>query len=116
VVHYQHRYILYIVVLLFLYIPRVAEDLDYVQYGFSTANNGSVLDTNLRAYLPYFTYGVIFADIENLRDSQPLDRIRKLHWGWKIPINLVLGFLFVSYGSMTMIATCKQRAEEDCAY
>jgi hypothetical protein len=40
--------------------------------------------------------------------------LRDLEWYWKIPINLVLGFLFVCYGSLTMWATCEKRDEEDC--
>lgn len=116
VVFYRHRYILYIIILLFLWIPRISDDLAYTDYHFKTSSNTSYLDTNLRAYIPYFTFGVIFADVENLRESVPLGVLRDLHWGWKIPINLVLLFLFFTYGSMTMWATCEKRDEGDCWY
>jgi hypothetical protein len=55
-----------------LYIPRISDDLAYTNYQFKTSENTSYLDCNLRAYIPYFTYGVIFADLENLRESIPL--------------------------------------------
>lgn len=107
VVHYKNRYILYIIVLLFLYIPRITDDLAYTNYQFLPKSNTSYLDCNLRAFIPYFTYGVLFADIENLRESVPFDVLRyDIAWYWKIPINLVLVFLFFSYGSLTMWATC----------
>lgn len=76
------------------------------------------MDTNLRAYIPFFTYGLIFSDSENLKtdNPRPLDAVRELHWGWKIPINLVLVFLFTSYGAIIEKKTCDVREEDDCAY
>jgi peptidoglycan/LPS O-acetylase OafA/YrhL len=116
VVWYRHRYILYIIILLFIYIPRISDDLKLTEYQFRADQNTSRLDLNLRSFLPYFTYGVAIADSENLKGDLPLNALRKLDWWWKIPINLVLVFIFLSYGSMTIPETCKKRDEFDCAY
>jgi hypothetical protein len=115
VVNYSNRWILYLTVILFLYMPRIAEDLDFINYQFRTSHNTSYIDTNLRAYIPYFTYGVIFADMENLRGSIPLDYLRELPYKYKVPLNCFLAFLFLSYGSMTMTETCAHRGN-DCWY
>lgn len=82
-----------------------------------TATNTSYLDTNLRAFIPFFTYGVLFSDIENLRDSVPLDALRDLEW-WqgKILINIVFAALLVIYGSMTLPATCEVYPEDTCQF
>jgi len=49
--------------------------------------------------IPFFLIGTALADMENMT-FRPLDRIRDLHWGWKIPINAVLLFAFVVWGSI----------------
>ena len=56
--------------------------------------------TDLIIHTPIFFFGVVFADIENLKDQKkPLDHIRALHWGWKIVVNSILIILFFSLGS-----------------
>jgi hypothetical protein len=39
------------------------------------------------------------ADMENMV-NRPLDKIRDLHWGWKIPVNGVLLAIIVFWGSI----------------
>jgi len=51
-------------------------------------------------FIPVFFYGVILADLETFH-NRPLDRIRDLHWGWKIPVNFALFFVAVSFGGYT---------------
>ena len=53
----------------------------------------------IKIYVPIFLAAVVFADIESIKTSRPLDAIRNLHWGWKIPLNFVLLFLFGICGS-----------------
>jgi hypothetical protein len=56
--------------------------------------------TDLIIHTPIFFFGVIFADMETLKDQRkPLDYIRALHWGWKIIVNGILLILFISLGS-----------------
>jgi len=49
-------------------------------------------------FIPVFFYGVILADLETFH-VRPLDSIRNLHWGWKIPVNLALFTVAVSFGA-----------------
>ena len=118
VVWYQNRWILYLMPILFLYIPRILEEYEWVKYGFTKANNPDFVDLNLRAYLPLFTYGLIFSDIEHLTKGfgRPLDAMRDLSIWAKIPINLVLIFLFISYGSLIPDDMCAKRDDGDCTY
>ena len=51
-------------------------------------------------FIPVFFYGVILADLETFH-NRPLDAIRDLHWGWKIPVNFLLFFVAVSFGAVT---------------
>jgi len=71
----------------------------------------------LKAYLPFFTFGVLFCDVENLKEiGRPLDAIRNLNFWIKIPINLALIFLFISYGSILTDGECQVRDQGDCDY
>jgi hypothetical protein len=47
-----------------------------------------------------------------------LDAIRDLHWGWKIPVNLGLFFVAVSYGAYTRsgLAHCETSKPEEADY
>lgn len=117
VVFYQNRWILYLLPILFLYIPRITDDAGLTHYKFRAEENTSFLDVNLRAYLPLFTYGVAFSDLENLsKYFRPLDSMRDLNFWIKIPINLALIFLFVSYGSLMPDDVCTKRDDGDCTY
>ena len=49
-------------------------------------------------YMPQFLIGTAISDMENMV-HRPLDNIRDLHWGWKIPINGVLVAIIVFWGS-----------------
>jgi hypothetical protein len=65
-----------------------------------------------------FTYGLIFSDIEHLSKGygRPLDALRNLSIWIKIPINLVLAIIFMSYGSLIPDDQCKVRDDGDCAF
>jgi len=67
-------------------------------------------------HLPVFFLGVIIADFENMKDSRPLDAVRNLHWGWKIPINLFLIFVIVSLGSYKGNSKCLNDHDDSCEY
>lgn len=67
VVFYRYRYWLYLAVFATLYTGRLLDDLNVTHWGFTAKENNSKLDVNLRAYLPLFTFGVIFSDVENLK-------------------------------------------------
>ena len=67
VVWYRYRYWLYIAVFATLYTGRLLDDFNLTHYGFTGKENNSMVDVNLRAYLPLFTLGVIFSDVENLK-------------------------------------------------
>ena len=58
-------------------------------------------------HFPVFFYGVIYADLETFH-VRPLDTLRELHWGWKIPINFGLFFVAVSYGSYSNNRLCDE--------
>lgn len=51
------------------------------------------------SYMPYFLIGTAIADIENMV-QRPLDKIRDLHWGWKIPFNGILLLIIFFWGSI----------------
>ena len=56
---------------------------------------------------PVFFFGVIIADLETFKDHRPLDTLRDLSIWWKIPINLVLLFIALSFGTYSYNSTCK---------
>jgi len=49
--------------------------------------------------VPHFLIGVAISDMENMV-YRPLDKIRDLHWGWKIPLNTVLILIILIYGAI----------------
>ena len=53
----------------------------------------------LKIFIPVYLSAIIYADIESIKTSRPLDAVRNLNWGWKIPLNFVLLFLFGVCGS-----------------
>jgi hypothetical protein len=67
-------------------------------------------------HIPIFFIGVIIADMESDPHSRPLDSIRNLNWYWKIPINLVLLFIFFTYGSYGGLNRCMDKDDGECEY
>ena len=67
------RFIYYYLIIIFLISVPIFGYLDLVRFRVN----------RFCMNLPYFLYGLILADMENLQ-SRPLDRIRDLHWGWKV--------------------------------
>lgn len=59
-------------------------------------------------HFPVFFFGVIIADLETFKEYRPLDTLRELSIWWKIPINLVLFFVSVSFGSYSNNAKCME--------
>ena len=53
----------------------------------------------MHTHMPYFLIGCALSDLENMVD-RPLDKIRNLHWGWKIPLNALLITIFFVWGSV----------------
>ena len=70
-------------------VPQATDGLTFTHYELS----------RIITHLPVFFVGVIIADMEANPKSRPLDALRDLSIWWKIPINLILLFLFVTYGS-----------------
>jgi uncharacterized membrane protein YeiB len=66
--------------------------------------------------MPIFFFGVMFADIETWKDYRPLDSVRNLHWGWKIPINLVLSIIILSWGSYQDEGMCLRNDDGNCEF
>jgi len=69
-------------------------------------------------FIPVFFYGVILADLETFH-NRPLDAIRNLHWGWKIPVNFALFLVAVSFGAYTkttMFHHCENAPSEEQGY
>ena len=53
--------------------------------------------------MPLFLIGTALADLENMV-QRPLDKIRDLHWVWKIPFNGVLIIVALIWGSIKIEA------------
>jgi hypothetical protein len=49
--------------------------------------------------MQYFIIGVVFADLETMV-NRPLDKLRNLHWGYKVPYELLLLAMFLIWGSV----------------
>ncbi len=100
---------------MFLLVPRVIEEeFEGVNYQFTSKNNNSKIDFNLRNFMPHFFLGVLFCDLDTAEGGSYFDPVRKLGIWWKIPLNTFLLFIFISYGSVIPKLTCKDREPEDC--
>lgn len=105
-IHYNGRWWIYALVILFTYIPRFTDAYHFTQYGFDTpyfeTKRGYHFDKILRFHLPTFAFGVIFADLEcvNINGRRPLDVIRKLPLWVKVPFNISLFTLFAVFGTV----------------
>jgi peptidoglycan/LPS O-acetylase OafA/YrhL len=66
--------------------------------------------------LPVFFFGVAFADMENLKPRSPLEWLRELSIWWKIPINLLLLVIIVSWGSYSGDGQCLAADDGNCPY
>jgi len=104
-IHYNGRFWVYGLTLFFAYLPRFTDAYNFTQYGFDSmyaARPSYLYDKAIRMHLPTFAWGVIFADIEciNINGRRPLDVIRKLSIWVKIPLNLFLFTLFITFGTV----------------
>ena len=82
------RYFFYTAILTFFF------TMEYIGY----LNLSSFELSEIVQKMEYFVIGVVFADLETMV-NRPLDRIRNLHWGYRVPIELVLVTLFLIWGS-----------------
>ena len=101
---------MYLLLLLFLYIPTITDRYEWTSYNTYDVKkqNGEDLVSAIIVNLPLFVFGVILSDIEHLTKGmgRPLDAMRNLSIWVKIPINLVLIFMFMSYGSLLFGFEC----------
>jgi hypothetical protein len=65
---------------------------------------------------PLFFIGLALSDLETMPDGGPLAKVRAIHWGWKIPLNLLLFAVFLIYGSNSNEenANCYTGYDEPC--
>ena len=65
--------------------------------------------------MPTFLVGTALADLESIV-QRPLDKIRDLHWGWKIPFNGTLIIIALIWGSMNYEEPegCQTTYDERC--
>jgi len=65
---------------------------------------------------PLFFLGLALSDLETMPDGGPLAKVRAIHWGWKIPLNLLLFAVFLIYGSNSNEenANCYTGYDEPC--
>lgn len=96
-------------VCLFVFIPESTDGVNLPN------KNQKAKLTNLILMMPIFFFGVIFADLETMK-NRPLDAVRNLHWGWKIPINLFLALVVVSWGSYEDEGRCLRSDDGNCDY
>jgi hypothetical protein len=67
-------------------------------------------------HIPVFFFGVMIADLETFKEYRPLDTLRDLSIWWKIPINFVLLFISLSYGSYSNNARCNGVHDSYCDF
>ena len=98
VIHYEQRWTIYFFLCLAIWIPNITDRFGYTHY--------KVEENLILVNFPYFVIGTAIADLETLK-NRPLDGLRDLNFALKIPINLALLFLFVSFGSYNKRENCE---------
>jgi len=110
-VKYRGRFWIYFFACMFVFIPQATDYLDK-----RPSKNFIYKLGNIALNMPVFFFGVMFADIETWKDFRPLDSVRELHWGWKIPINTVIIAIIVSYGSYWDTGMCLSVGDGNCEF
>ena len=105
-VQYRMRYWFYFAACLFIWIPQVTDKVGLTKLDFG----------KLIVHLPVFFLGAILADFETMKDHRPLDALRNLNTWWKIPINLVLIWVFLALGSYKGNGKCLTDDDGDCEF
>lgn len=85
---YRGRFFFYVAILSFFWVMDCLGYLNLVPYHVP----------KIIKQMPYFIMGLVISDMENMVE-RPLDKIRDLHWGWKIPFNGFLLLLIFTWGS-----------------
>ena len=102
-IHYRGRYWLYVLILTFLYVPRITDAYHYTNFGFQSMHSvpkNRLFDTAIRQNMPLFFIGVMFCDLEHDPKIRRLDTLRNLPWYFKVPVNISLIILFFFYASV----------------
>ena len=97
---------IYILALSFVFIPEITDNIHQTNYHLR----------DIVKHIPVFFFGVIFADLENLKPTRPLDWLRNLSIWWKIPINLFLFIVIISWGSYSGDGKCVQVSDGTCPF
>lgn len=105
-VNYRNRFWVYIATLLFFFIPQFTDEYKWTSY-----KMGKIV-----FHIPVFFFGVMIADLETFKEYRPLDTLRDLSIWWKIPINFVLLFISLSYGSYSNNARCNGVHDSYCDF
>lgn len=93
-IEYRWRYTLYIIILLFIWIPLVTDNYQITDYGFEKHQQKFI------ECLPMFFIGTLLCDSEFMfKTWRPLDSVRRWNIWLSILRNTVLIFLFFAYGS-----------------
>ena len=88
--NYKYRFFFYTAIITFFY------SMTYI--GFLNLTYYKVEFGSIPSQLPLFVFGAALADME-MMVKRPLDKLRNLHWGYKIPVELSLCAMFLIWGS-----------------
>jgi len=100
-----------------IYIGRITDDLKITDYYFDDSKPNDHYETLIKWYLPVFTYGLIYLDLDcPAKGPRALDYIRDLNGWCKILINVPLFLIFLFYGSITPEADNLSRLDEDQSF
>lgn len=88
--NYKYRFFFYTAIITFFY------SMTYI--GFLNLTYYKVEFAAIPNQLPLFVFGAALADMEMMVE-RPLDKLRNLHWGYKIPVELSLWAMFLIWGS-----------------
>ena len=107
-IKYRGRFWIYIAACFFVFIPQMTSYFE---------KENSIWKLNNKALnMPVFFFGVAFADLETWKDYRPLDSVRELHWGWKIPLNTFIIAIVFSYGSYWDTGMCLSTNDGNCEF
>lgn len=110
-IEYRWRYILYILVILFIWIPLITDSYLITNYGLEKHQQKFI------EHLPMFFIGTLLCDSEFIfKGWRPLDAVRRWNIWLSILRNTVLLFLFFAYGSYEGQKACEAVREGNCAF
>jgi peptidoglycan/LPS O-acetylase OafA/YrhL len=110
-INYRWRYMIYFFIFVFIWTAVITDAYKYTDYGVGNGKSRFV------ACIPMFFIGTLICDSEQMfKTWRPLDYVRR--WGLCLSIlrNIVLLFLFFSYGSYIGKDACHAVREGNCIY